>query len=167
MDQTYDWGRFTVRINVNAPVEQLYKGWATRKGIEYWFLRESLYQHPDGSALGENEFVSKNDSYTWKWHGYPDTTTEKGLILDANGKDLFKFQFGKAGICSVTIRKEMNETIIELVQDEIPLDEKGKMYYHVGCKTGWTFYFANMKSMYEGGIDLRNRNEHLQEMLNS
>jgi hypothetical protein len=57
--------------------------------------------------------------------------------------------------------------IVELVQDNISTDEKGKELWHVGCKTGWTFYLANMKSMFEGGIDLRNKNEQLQEMMNS
>jgi hypothetical protein len=45
--------------------------------------------------------------------------------------------------------------------------EAEKQYYHVGCKTGWTFYLANIKSLYEGGKDLRNKNDKLQQMLNS
>ncbi len=73
----------------------------------------------------------------------------------------------KRAICSVTIKQEQGETIVELLQENIPVDEHGMQYYHVGCKTGWTFYFANMKSLFEGGIDLRNRNEVLQDMLNS
>ena len=73
----------------------------------------------------------------------------------------------ESGDCSVTIKKEEGETIVELVQDNIPDDEHGKQYWHIGCKTGWTFYFANMKSRYEGGIDLRNRNEKLQQVINS
>jgi hypothetical protein len=56
---------------------------------------------------------------------------------------------------------------VELVQENIPDDESGKLTWHVGCKTGWTFYLANMKSLYEGGIDLRNKNENLQQVLNS
>ena len=38
---SHDWSRFTVRINVNAPVDKLYQAWATREGIEQWFLRFS------------------------------------------------------------------------------------------------------------------------------
>lgn len=37
----YDWSRFVTRINVNAPIEKLYWCWATREGMEYWFLRLS------------------------------------------------------------------------------------------------------------------------------
>jgi uncharacterized protein YndB with AHSA1/START domain len=163
----YDWSRFTVRININAPVDKLYRAWATRSGIEYWFLRWSEYKNTDGSVKGAGEYVNKGDSYSWRWHGYPDSVTEEGKILEANGKDFFKFSFGKAGNCAVTIKQESGETIVELVQDQVPTDEKGMEYYHVGCKTGWTFHLANMKSIFEGGIDLRNRREDLTDMLNS
>ena len=162
-----DWSRFVVRVNVNAPVEKLYQGWATREGIEYWFLRFSEYKKADGTVRKNDEFVEKGDTYKWRWHGYPDSVTEEGTILELNGKDFFKFSFGKAGNCAVTIKMEEGETIVELVQDNIPIDEQGMHYYHVGCKTGWTFHFANMKSIFEGGIDLRNKNESLQDMLNS
>lgn len=167
MSASYDWSKFTVRINVNAPVEKLYHAWATRAGMEYWFLRLSEYKKPDGSLRTADEFVSKGDSYRWLWHGWPDETAEYGEILDCNRKDLFKFSFGKAGNCNVNIYTDQGETIVELVQDNIPIDEKGMQYWHVGCKTGWTFYLANMKSLYEGGIDLRNKNEKLQQVINS
>ncbi len=164
---SYDWSRFLVRVNVNAPVEKLYQGWVTREGIEYWFLRFSEYKKADGTVRGNKEPVEYGDTYKWRWHGYADSVTEEGTILEVNGKDFFKFSFGKAGNCAVTIKKEDGETIVELVQDNIPTDEQGMHYYHVGCKTGWTFHFANMKSIFEGGIDLRNKNERLQDMLNS
>lgn len=163
----FDWGRFTVRINIKAPVEKLYWCWARKDGMEYWFLRLSEYKNPSGDLRKENDFVSRGDLYKWLWHGWPDDTVEHGEILDCNGKDLFKFSFGKAGNCTVKIYEEQGETIVELMQDNIPTDENGKHYWHIGCKTGWTFYLANMKSMLEGGVDLRNRNEKLQQMLNS
>jgi hypothetical protein len=167
MSTSYDWTRFTVRVNVNASIEKLYHSWATRSGMEYWFLRLSEYKKPDDSFRANDELVKKGDTYKWLWHGWPDDTVEYGEILETNGKDFFKFSFGKAGNCSVKIYKEENETIVELVQDNIPDDELGMKNYHLGCSTGWTFYLANMKSLYEGGIDLRNRNEKLQKVINS
>lgn len=167
MATSYDWSRFVVRISINAPIDKLYHAWATREGMEYWFLRLSEYKKNDSMLRRDNEFVEKGDTYKWLWHGWPDDTVEYGTILDCNGKDFFKFSFGKAGDCAVTLKKEEGESMVELVQDNIPTDEQGKHYWHLGCKTGWTFYLANMKSLYEGGIDLRNRNEKLQQVLNS
>lgn len=167
MSTAFDWSRFTVRIDINAGVEKLYRAWTTRSGMEYWFLRLSEYKKPDSSLRGNDEFVAKGDSYKWLWHGWPDETVEYGEILECNGKDFFKFSFGKAGICAVKIYPELDKNIVELVQNNIPTDEHGKQYWYIGCKTGWTFYLANMKSLYEGGIDLRNKDERLQEMLNA
>ncbi len=167
MKSKFDWSFFIVRINVKAPKKALYKAWATRAGIEYWFLRMGEYKTPDGVVLDANELVKPGDLYSWRWFGYPDTVTEYGKMLELNGVDFFKFSFGKAGNCAITLLEEQGETIVQLLQDQIPVDEHGQQYYHIGCKTGWTFYLANMKSMFEGGIDLRNKNEQLQDVINS
>ena len=164
---TFDWSSFVTRININAPITSLYKAWATRSGMESWFLRICEYKKADGKMRPENELIQKADTYQWRWYGWPDDMTEEGTILDCNGKDFLKFSFGKAGNCSITIKEEMGETIVELLQDNIPTDEHGMQYWHLGCKTGWTFYLANLKSILEGGKDLRNKNEQLQNVLNS
>ncbi len=165
--KTYDWSRFVTRINVHASAEKLYRCWTTREGIESWFLRLSEYKHPQDGLRDPNEPVQPGDTYRWLWYGWDDDTVEHGAILDCNGKDFFKFSFGKAGDCSVNIHQEEGETIVELVQEHIPTDEQGMHYWHLGCKTGWTFYLANLKSICEGGIDLRNRNLLLKNMVNA
>ena len=56
---------------------------------------------------------------------------------------------------------------MELTQEKIPLDEESKVNYHLGCMEGWTFYLANLKSILEGGIDLRNKNVNLTKVINA
>lgn len=167
MDTGYSWKNFVVRININIPIEKLYQLWATRKGIEYWFVRLSEYKSPDGKLRKDDEPVQKGDTYKWQWHGWGDEATEYGTVLDCNGANFFKFSFGKAGDCTVRIMEELGYTIVELLQENLPDDDKGKHTWHVGCKTGWTFYLANLKSLCEGGIDLRNKDVALQNMLNA
>ena len=163
----FNWNRFEVRIIVTASPKDLYKAWATKKGIEQWFLRLSEYKKPDGILLTANENVETGDTYRWLWHGWPDDMVEIGSILDCNGKDFIKFKFGAAGDCTVNIKTEEGENIVELIQENIPTDEVGMRNYHLGCKTGWTFYLANLKSVMEGGIDLRNKNEKIKRVINS
>jgi uncharacterized protein YndB with AHSA1/START domain len=163
----YNWSRFVTRINVNAPVEKIYWCWATREGMEYWFLRMSEYKKPDGRLRSNNEAVQKGDTYKWHWHGWSDEITEEGKMVDANGKDFLKFSFGKAGDCSISIKQEQGYNIVELIQENIPDTGEGRHMWHLGCKTGWTFYLTNLKSLLEGGIDLRNRDEHLKDVVNS
>lgn len=164
---TIDWSRFVTRINIGAPVEAIYQAWATRGGMESWFVRLSEYKDKDGVERGAEEKVIVGDIYKWLWFGYGDDAVEHGQILELNDRDHFRFSFGKAGNVTVTIKEEDGEHIVELTQEQIPTDEKGMYNFHVGCKTGWTFYLANLKSILEGGIDLRNKKMRLKEMLNS
>jgi len=164
--EAINWTSFVTRIDVNTPIEKLYTAWATRAGIESWFLRMSEYKSAEGKIRTNDEAVQKGDTYKWMWHGWPDDTVEQGSILDCNGKDYFKFSFGKAGNCTVRIYKEQGETIVEILQDEIPDHDKGKHTWHVGCKTGWTYYLTNLKSVYQAGTDLRNKKEGIGKLLN-
>jgi uncharacterized protein YndB with AHSA1/START domain len=162
----FDWSTFSVAINIKAAPEKLYKAWATRRGMEEWFLRISEFSRPDGTVLKTDERVKQGDKYKWMWHGWPDETVELGKIIEANGVDFLKFSFGNAGICSVSIQPHKEECIVRLKQEEIPDTEEGRQNWHLGCKTGWTFYMANMKSILEGGIDLRNKELSTMELLN-
>jgi uncharacterized protein YndB with AHSA1/START domain len=163
----YDWSKFSTRINVNADIEDIYAAWTTRTGLERWFLRLAEFTKPDNTVRGDRDGIAKGDNYRWLWHGYDDSVVEKGTILDANGKDFIRFTFAGSCIATVTIMKEMSETIVELEQQNIPLDETARVNYHLGCMAGWTFYMANLKSILEGGIDLRNRNENIHKVLNA
>ncbi|MNF09593.1 hypothetical protein D3C80_2102910 [compost metagenome] len=65
------------------------------------------------------------------------------------------------------LKQEEGETVVEITQSEIPTDERSKVYYHLGCSEGWTFYLANLKSVAEGGLDLRNKNEKIKRVVSS
>ena len=164
---SYDWSKFVKRITVNAPLERIYEAWTTKKGLESWFLRSAEFKSSDGNLLPASQRVVINDTYEWFWHGWDDNTVENGKILEADGKDYLKFVFGKAGTVSVKIFSEAGEIVVELLQEKIPIDEKDKVNYHMGCSTGWTFYLANLKSVLEGGIDLRNKNVKIFNVVNS
>lgn len=168
---TYNWHTFSARININSTITSIYEMWATAAGMEKWFLRmcELKNKHEETKAVAD--LVNPGDQFLWRWYGWPDDVQEKGEILEANGTDRLGFTFGQEGAeamtCLVKIYREEDETICEIVQDNIPDGEKGKCYYHIGCLTGWTFFLTNMKSILEGGVDLRNKNERLKKMINS
>jgi len=140
---------------------------ATPANLESWFLRKALFTTPDGKLRDESAKVQAGDTYLWRWHGYDDKTQEKGKVLDLNGKDHFKFTF--AGDCEVSIKCKLEEgrTIMELVQAKIPTDEISKVRLHLGCQNGWTFYLTNLKSIMEGGLDLRNKNVNIKNVVTS
>ncbi|OJW84016.1 MAG: hypothetical protein BGO69_09840 [Bacteroidetes bacterium 46-16] len=163
----HDWSRFTQKININAPVQVIYAAWTTREKLEQWFLRKAEFHTTDGKLRDANSHIHAGDTYEWLWHGHPDTTFEKGSVLETNGIDKIKFSFTAGALVTVQIGEVNGENIVMLTQEQIPEDEHGMVYYNLGCQTGWCFYLANLKSILEGGIDLRNKNMQLAGMINS
>ena len=134
--------------------------------MESWFLRKAEFTS-HGSVRARNSFVEKGDNYEWMWFGYPDSVVERHKVYEANGKNLVRFGFSGDCIVTVTIKNEQGQNIVELKQENIPVDENPATNLYVGCGEGWTFYLANLKSILQGGIDLRNKDENLQRMINS
>jgi hypothetical protein len=164
--KTYDWSRFIKRISIKSDKKKIYHAIASQSGLEKWFLRKAQFKH-GGKLRSRAESIEAGDEYEWLWHGWPDDVVERGTILEANGKDMIHFSFGKAGDVQISIREEQGEILAELKQEKIPVDESSKVYFHLGCTKGWVFYLANLKSILEGGIDLRNKNVNLKDMINA
>ena len=163
----HDWGKFSQKIYIKGNSQQVYDAWTTRANLEKWFLRKAEFIKPDGIKREDSSPVQQDDIYEWMWHGHPDTAVEHGVVTEANGKDRFQFVFGKAGVVTVRMKETGPFTEMILTQDQIPTDEHGKINYHLGCATCWTFYLANIKSVLEGGLDLRNKNLEFTGVVNS
>ena len=160
-----DWSKFTRRITVNSPRRSIYEAWAVPSQIERWFLRSAEYVAFDGKTRGRDEAVETGDAYFWRWHGYLDDVSESGRVVEANGKDRFVFTFTSNCIVTVDIREENGETVVELTQSNIPEDKDRGIY--IDCGYGWAFYLGNLKSVLEGGVDLRNKNTDIKNVINS
>jgi len=143
----------------------LYNAWTIPKEIEKWFLKEANFKSPNGTVVERNENIQTKDNYQWSWFLFDEIET--GKILEANGKDLLKFTF--AGNCEVEVelRQEKAHVIVALTQKNIPTDDQSKKGIRLGCESGWSFFLVNLKSISEGGIDLRNKEESLTGMLNN
>jgi uncharacterized protein YndB with AHSA1/START domain len=163
----HNWDSFTKRITINAPVSEIFKSWTTQTGLEKWFLRKAEFTVKNKTIRPVDSAVQAGDTYEWTWFGYPENAAERHTILENNGNDQLKFRFSGGCIVSVSIKNENGETICELTQDMIPADEHKRQMFYLECSTGWTFYMTNLKSILEGGIDLRNKNESIQSVINS
>ena len=164
---TTKWSSFTLRVTIKADPQRIYDAWATQAGLESWFLRKAEFTKPDGKLRDRNSQVEKGDGYEWLWFGYSDDIVERREVVEANGKNLFRFVFSGGCLVTLIVKHEHGETIAELKQENIPLDDDPKMNLCLNCSAGWTFYMANLKSVLEGGIDLRNKNEMIVSVINS
>ena len=161
------WSSFTKRIPVRASIENVFRAWASQQGLESWFLRKAEFTKSDNTLRNREELVQQGDTFLWLWHGYPDNVNEKRKGISTNGTDKLQFTFSGGCLVTISLSKAEDFTVCELKQENIPLDENPVTNLYIGCGEGWTFYLANLKSILEGGIDLRNKSLTLTQVINS
>lgn len=161
----FNWTTFTKKIAVKTNVSVIYKAWTNVNEIEKWFLSKAIFIDANNKPIGNDTTIEKGYSYEWNWYLFD--VTERGKITEANGKDYIQFTF--AGDCLVDIKltEQDENVIVELTQKNIPTDDNSKQGIRLGCEAGWSFFLLNLKSIYEGGIDLRNKDISLKGMLNN
>lgn len=161
----FDWTTFTRNIAVKAKLSDIYNAWTKASHIETWFLSNAIYLDTNKVPIGKDKPIEKGYTYEWNWFLFD--ITENGRITDANGKDFIQFTF--AGECLVDVKLSMHDdyVIVELTQKNIPTDDNSKQGIRLGCDSGWSFFLVNLKSVYEGGLDLRNKDFNLKGMLNN
>lgn len=146
-----NWNTFSMRILIDQTIEAVFECWATQEKIEKWFLEKASYYY-GGEKRKPDELVQKGDTFNWKWNNW--NFTEKGEILDTNGKNSISFTFGSGGKVNVELSEIDGMTEVQLTQSDIPTDEKSKLEIYVGCSTAWTFWLTNLKAFLEYGITL-------------
>ena len=159
--------KFIKRISIHVSPRKVFEAWSTQSGLESWFLRRAEFTDADGKKRERDESIQKGDQYLWIWHGYGDDVFEQRTILNSNGTDSLSFEFTGQCIVTVNVKTERGETICELVQERIPFSDDITDHLYVLCGEGWTFYLTNLKSILEGGIDLRNKNLELTKLVNA
>ncbi|MNU91052.1 hypothetical protein D3C71_809330 [compost metagenome] len=163
--KNFDWTQFTKRIAVKSDLATVYNAWTKSEELEKWFLSKAVFYTAENEKVSSSANISAACRYEWNW--YAQNYFEQGTVTEANGTDFFEFTF--AGNCKVGIKlkQEKDSILVELTQKEIPLDDDSKANIRLGCAFGWTFYLINLKSILEGGIDLRNKDTELAGVVNN
>jgi Activator of Hsp90 ATPase homolog 1-like protein len=161
----FDWTTFTRKIAIKSELSDIYNAWTKASEIEKWFLSKAIFKDTDEIPILKDKPIEKGFTYEWNWYLYG--TTQYGKITDTNGMDFIQFTF--EGECLVDIKLSIQDdyVIVELTQKNIPTDDNSKQGIRLGCDSGWSFFLVNLKSVYEGGLDLRNKDIRFEGMLNS
>ena len=120
--ETLTFDSFTKYIYIKAPLEKLYRCWATKEGIESWFLTKAQVINKENKLRNSAEQITAGDSYIWEWHNWDGQ--EKGSVLKANGKDFMEILFAAPSKVSVTLEDKGSAVLVTLKQYDIPTDEK-------------------------------------------
>lgn len=150
-----DWTSFTIQIAINTNLENVWHAWTTAHGMESWFLESCVYTDSQGHTRHGNDVAEPGDKYTFMWYLYD--IPEHGDIVQVIPKSLFQFSFAGQCLVDVSFETKQGHIIVTLKQHNIPEDEDSKFKIRIGCHEGWTFYMANLKSVLEGGLDLREK----------
>jgi uncharacterized protein YndB with AHSA1/START domain len=161
----FDWTTFTRKIAIKAKLSTIFDAWTKASEIEKWFLSKAIFNDTNGTPISAEKTFEKEFTYEWNWYLYE--TTERGKITDSNGKDFIQFTFAGNCLVDVNLFRQDDFVIVELTQKNIPTDDNSKQGIRLGCDSGWSFFLVNLKSVYEGGIDLRNKDNNLKGMLNN
>jgi uncharacterized protein YndB with AHSA1/START domain len=163
----HDWSQFTRSISIKAPKLAVYRHWVIPANMESWFVRSAQFRISNGELRNNIDPIYSGDTYEWLWYGHPDSAVEKGRVIETNGVDRVKFSFTGGAEVTVDMETRGDETMVTLTQEGIPTDDNGKAQYNMECQVGWTFYLTNLKSILEGGLDLRNKNSDIRNVVNS
>lgn len=163
--KNFNWAQFTKRIAVKSDMKTVYDAWTKSEELEKWFLSKAVYYSAENEKVDPPQNCSTGCKYEWSW--FAEDYFEQGLVTEANGTDFLEFTF--AGNCKVgiTLKPERDSVLVELTQREIPLDDESRANIRLGCAFGWTFYLINLKSILEGGIDLRNKDTEIRGVVNN
>ncbi|HMG66291.1 MAG TPA: SRPBCC domain-containing protein [Chitinophagaceae bacterium] len=164
---SHNWKQFIKRIPVRSSTQAIFKAWSTQEGLESWFLKLAEFKTPNGILRNRNEPIQKGDRYKWLWFGYDDSVAEENEIVFSNETDELQFIFSGECIVKVRVKEEAGEIICELEQTMPMEDETEQRYFFIECGKGWTFYLTNLKSILEGGPDLRNKNNEIHNVINA
>lgn len=163
--ENFDWTSYTKRIAVKSDLSGIYDAWTKASELEKWFLSKVNFYGLDRTPYDRNTSVVSDVAYEWYWYLYDEPM--QGVINAANGKDFIQFTFEGDCLVDVKLEEKNGFTIVTLTHHNIPTDNKSKQFIRLGCSNGWTFYLSNLKSIYEGGVDLRNKEEELGVMINN
>ncbi len=158
-----DWRQFVARICIRSAPKIIYRAWATESGLAEWCLATGKFR-PDGRWRDPDEPACKGDGLEWTWVGNKDFVL-KGKVLAADGEKTFAFTFGQTAEVEVIIKPNSERCLVCLTQSNMSDSPEGRSDYVDGLG-GWTFYLANLKSVLEGGPDLRERDSEIWEVLN-
>jgi len=161
----FDWTSFTKRIAIKSSLSEIYEAWTVASRLEEWFLERVVFQNATDNLSESARQAQNGTQYDWYW--YLDTTPMRGEILSTNGKDFLQFTFEGPSVVDVKLSTLDEYVIVELRHHNIPQDDNSRQYIRLGCSSGWAFYLHNLKSVYEGGIDLRNKDPKLGVMINN
>jgi len=150
----YDWSRFQIVFYYAASVETVYRAWSTAAGLESFLLVNATFSDAKGGGIRDRLSVAAaGDKYRWFWaHGFE----LEGTVLVAANNAEFSFTFGAMRV-DIRLSPIRGQTELVLEQTAIDTTDAGRVSGHLNCRSCWIFFLANLLSVLDHHVDLRNQ----------
>lgn len=152
---------FTVRIWIQANPRDVQLGWTQSALITRWFVNKAQYLDSNGFEIPD---AAPGCTLLWTWL---DGAVEKSAVHE-NTDGVFRFGwYQNMGEVEVKFSGSNGGTLVELRQSMSDrVEPQPRLGAQIGSRMGWTFFLCNLKSVIEGGKDLRETDPTRQGVLN-
>ena len=65
--QTYDWSKFEIVFYYDQTINDVFRSWVTKSGLESFLLEKANFQTEAEISGDFNDIVEKGDRYRWEW----------------------------------------------------------------------------------------------------
>lgn len=148
-----DWTGFTQAINVDAAADAVFALLATCAGLERWFIARA------DAGCDRAGLVPAGGRIVLTWRGLGGSEMSEAnaiLACEAGSRVRMGWYEDKGWVEFRVIARPGGGSTVELEQRMQPSADRALIEQaYVGCREGWAFYLANLKSVAEGGRDLR------------
>jgi hypothetical protein len=147
----YDWSQFYVHMYYLAPIEEVFRRFATPEGMESFFVKRAVFTGRDGVERAPSELFESGDSYHFE---YVHDFSHGGEVAAVEENSLVAFSFG---VCDIAVRfREVDgATEVALHQTDCPLEDPQRAWMHLNCRSCWIYFMTNLRSVLAGGPDIR------------
>ncbi len=149
----YDWSQFHVHMYYLAPLDEVFRRFATATGLESFYLGRAEFTSPDGTLRAPDEVIAAGDAYDWTYlHDF----SHGGKIEAVVPNELVRFSFGPM---TVAVRFETVDgaTHVDLHQTGCATEDPDRAWQHVNCRSCWIYFMTNLRSVLATGFDVRDR----------
>lgn len=147
----YDWSQFHVHMYYLAPIGEVFERFSTPGGLESFYVKTATITSPDRQPRDKDERFVTGDLYDFR---YVHDFGHDGEILAIETDTLVSFTFG---VCQVDLhfRELDGATEVDLHQTGCPLEDPGRAWMHLNCRSYWIYFMTNLRSVLTDGPDLR------------
>ena len=151
----FDWTKFQLKVYVESSPEKIFQSWTTPVGLNSFFTRQAKIFNLEDIERKSTESAQSGDKY--EWMVVPQAGLEGGKFIEIKKNKLIKFTFsGDTTPVTISINElGPKDCKVQLTMENLPDTERGHIDWHLSCRTGWSKFLINLKTVLESELDIR------------